>query len=219
LAFSVFCYALPFDSAPETRNVLLMKQHKEQQQQAPQANTEAGGGNGGVQVDELPVNTPLTNEQLESLKERASKSEEYWDRLLRQTADFDNYKKRAAREKTDAIKYANESLLQKLIPILDNFEMALAAVSTENAPASAQSLQQGVAMIQTQLRNALLEAGLEEIDAANKVFDPNLHEAVSQKETADAPEGNVVQQIRKGYKFRERLVRPASVVVAKKPAA
>jgi molecular chaperone GrpE len=196
-----------------------MKQHKEQQQQAPQANTEAGGGNGGVQVDELPVNTPLTNEQLESLKERASKSEEYWDRLLRQTADFDNYKKRAAREKTDAIKYANESLLQKLIPILDNFEMALAAVSTENAPASAQSLQQGVAMIQTQLRNALLEAGLEEIDAANKVFDPNLHEAVSQKETADAPEGNVVQQIRKGYKFRERLVRPASVVVAKKPAA
>jgi molecular chaperone GrpE len=186
----------------------------EQQKTQPGADT---AGNGGVQVDELPVNTPLTNEQLEELKERASKAEEYWDRLLRQTADFDNYKKRAAREKTDAIKYANEGLLQKLIPILDNFEMALAAVSNENAAGSAQSLQQGVQMIHTQLRNALLEAGLEEIDATGKVFDPNLHEAVSQKETSEAPEGNVVQQMRKGYKFRERLVRPASVVVAKKP--
>lgn len=190
---------------------------KDKQKQAPQADADAATG--GVQVDELPVNTPATPEQLEALKERASKAEEYWDRLLRQTADFDNFKKRAAREKTEAIKYANEGLLQKLIPILDNFEMALAAVSNENAGNSAQSLQQGVAMIQSQLRNALLEAGLEEIDAANKVFDPNLHEAVSQKETADVPEGHVVQQMRKGYKFRDRLVRPASVVVAKKPAA
>jgi molecular chaperone GrpE len=185
---------------------------KDNQKQAADA---AGGG---VQVDDLPVNTPLTPEQLEGLKERASKAEEYWDRLLRQTADFDNYKKRAAREKTDAIKYANEGLLQKLIPILDNFEMALAAVSNESAAGSAQSLQQGVSMIASQLRNTLLEAGLEEIDATNQVFDPNLHEAVSQKETNEVREGNVVQQMRKGYKFRERLVRPASVVVAKKPA-
>jgi molecular chaperone GrpE len=189
---------------------------KDKQKQSPQ--TDAGPGSGGLQVDDLPTNTPATPEQLEELKERASKAEEYWDRLLRQTADFDNFKKRAAREKTDAIKYANEGLLQKLIPILDTFEMALAAASNENAAGSAQSLQQGVAMIQSQLRNALLEAGLEEIDATNKVFDPNLHEAVSQKETADVPEGNVVQQMRKGYKFRDRLVRPASVVVAKKPA-
>lgn len=185
----------------------------EKRQTQPGAET---AGSGDVQVDELPVNTPATAEQLEELKERASKAEEYWDRLLRQTADFDNYKKRAAREKTDAIKYANEGLLQKLIPILDNFEMALAAASSEKG-ASAQSLQQGVQMIHTQLRNALLEAGLEEIDATGKVFDPNLHEAVSQKETNEVPEGNVVQQMRKGYKFRERLVRPASVVVAKKP--
>ncbi len=189
---------------------------KDKQKHAPEADADAATG--GLQVDDLPVNTPLTQEQLEGLKERASKAEEYWDRLLRQTADFDNYKKRAAREKTDAIKYANEGLLQKLIPILDNFEMALAAVSNEGSAASAQSLQQGVTMIHSQLRNALLEAGLEEIDATGKVFDPNLHEAVSQKETNEVPEGQVVQQMRKGYKFRDRLVRPASVVVAKKPA-
>ncbi|MDB6056397.1 MAG: GrpE protein [Verrucomicrobiales bacterium] len=187
----------------------------EQQQTQPGADAAAGG----VQVDDLPVTTPLTNEQLDALKDKASKAEEYWDRLLRQTADFDNYKKRAAREKSDAIKYANEGLLQKLIPILDNFEAALAAVPTENATASAQSLQQGVSMIHSLLRNALLEAGLEEIDATNQVFDPNLHEAVSQKEPNEVADGHVVQQMRKGYKFRERLVRPASVVVAKKPSA
>ena len=159
----------------------------------------------------------VTAEQLEELKQRAAKTDEHWDRLLRTTADFDNFKKRAAREKQDAIKFANESLLQKLIPVLDNFDMAIAA--TQNAQGqAAQSLQTGVNMIYQQLKNALAEAGLEEIDGTGKPFDPNFHEAVSQKETADLPEGQVVQQMRKGYKFRERLLRPASVVVSKKPA-
>src|SRR6267378_2388595 len=153
----------------------------------------------------------VTAEQFEELKERAAKADEHWERLLRTTADFDNFKKRAAREKQDAIKYANESLLQKLIPILDNFEMAQSD--------AAQSLQTGVNMIYQQLKNALSEAGLEELDATGKTFDPNFHEAVSQRETNDLPEGQVVQQLRKGYKFRDRLLRPASVVVAKKPGA
>jgi molecular chaperone GrpE len=74
-------------------------------------------------------------------------------------------------------------------------------------------------MIQQQLRNALTETGLEEIDAAGKPFDPNFHEAVSQQESADVAEDHVLQQLRKGYKFKERLLRPATVVVAKKPAA
>src|SRR5256885_15138487 len=82
----------------------------------------------------------VTREQLEELKERAAKTEEHWERLVRTTADLDNYKKRATREKQDAIKYANESLLQKLIPILDNFDMAMAA--TQNADnETVQSLQ------------------------------------------------------------------------------
>src|SRR6478672_13698278 len=72
----------------------------------------------------------VTPEQLTELKERAAKADEHWDRLLRTTADFENFKKRATREKQDAIKYANESLLQKLIPVLDNFDMALAATQT-----------------------------------------------------------------------------------------
>jgi molecular chaperone GrpE len=172
-------------------------------------------------VEEAPASSEtgsVTPEQLDELKTLAAKADENWERVLRATADFENFKKRATREKQDAIKYANESLLQKVIPVLDNFEMALAA--TQNSSAEGlKSLQDGVAMIHSQLKTVLAEAGLEEVDATGKLFDPNLHEAVSQQESADVAEGNVLQQLRKGYKFRERLLRPATVIVAKKPAA
>jgi len=160
----------------------------------------------------------VTPEQLSELKERAAKADENWERLLRTSADFDNFKKRAAREKQEAIKYANESLLQKLVPVLEHLDMALAAAQGA-APEAGQSLQAGVGMICQQFKNVLAEAGLEELDALGKPFDPNLHEALSQQETPDVPEGQVVQQLRKGYRFRDRLLRPASVVVAKQPAA
>jgi molecular chaperone GrpE len=159
----------------------------------------------------------ITPEQLEELKARAEKADENWERLLRATADFDNFKKRAAREKQDAIRYANEGLLEKLVPVLDNFDAALSAVQN-SAAADAQSLQTGVAMIFQQLKKVLTESGLEEIDATGQAFDPNFHEAVSQQESKDVSEGNVLQQLRKGYKLRDRLLRPATVVVAKKPA-
>ena len=167
----------------------------------------------------VPVEAATVSpEQLAELKERAGKADENWERLLRTTADFDNFKKRAAREKQEAIKFANEGLLQKLLPVLENLDMALAATQAAR-PEDGQSLQSGVNMISQQLKNVLMEAGLEELDALGKPFDPNLHEALMQKETPDVPEGQVVQQLRKGYKFRDRLLRPAGVVVAKQPAA
>jgi molecular chaperone GrpE len=177
-------------------------------------------------ADAEPTNEPLmtvepataTPEQLEELKQRAAKADDHWDRLLRTTADFDNYKKRVLREKQEAIKFANESLLQKLVPVLDTFDMALAAMENGQAD-KGQSLQAGINMVYQQLKGALVEAGLEEVDASGKPFDPNLHEAISQKETSEVPDGQVVQQIRKGYRLRERLLRPASVIVAKHPAA
>lgn len=160
----------------------------------------------------------VTPEQLGELKQRAAKADENWERLLRTTADFDNYKKRALREKQDAIRFANEGLLEKLVPVLDSFDMALAAFKS-NPNDAAQSLQTGINMVYQQLKSALTDAGLEELDATGKVFDPNLHEAVSQQESAELQEGQVVQQLRKGYKLRERLLRPATVVVSKRPAA
>jgi len=170
-----------------------------------------------VAVEDLVVPPPPTPAEIDQLRQQAAKAEEFRERLLREAADFENYKKRAARERQDSVTYANESLLQKLIPVLDTFEMALAAKTADSA--SAQSLQTGVQMIYNQLKSTLAEAGLEEIDARGKVFDPNFHEAVSQQETVELPEGQVTQQIRRGFKFRNRLVRPAGVIVAKKPAS
>lgn len=167
----------------------------------------------------VPANLPPpTSEEIGELKSRAAKADENWERLLRTTADFDNFKKRAAREKTEAGQHATAALLQKLLPVLDNFEMALAAAQNAQGDKLA-SFQSGVTMIQQQLKGILAGAGLEEIDAAGQPFDPNIHEAVSQLESAKAAEGSVVQQLRKGYKFKDRLLRPATVIVAKKPAA
>jgi len=164
-----------------------------------------------------PTSGPLTPKQIEELRTKAAKADEHWDRLLRTTADLENFKKRAARERQEAIRFANASLFEKLIPALDNLDMALTAANNAEGD-SVESLKAGITMIHTQLKNALAEAGLEEIDAANQPFDPNLHEAVSQEESAQTPEGHVVRQLRKGYRLRDRLIRPASVVVARKPA-
>jgi molecular chaperone GrpE len=160
----------------------------------------------------------LTMEQIEQWREKAAKADQHWDRLLRVSADFENYKKRAARERQEAIRYGNESLIEKLLPVLDSFDMALTAAQPLEENAS-EALKTGVDMIYSQLRNVLTDAGLETIDAMNQPFDPNWHEAVSQQVSEHAPEGQVIHQLRKGYKLKDRLLRPASVVVAKQPAA
>jgi len=179
--------------------------------------TESANGTETAAPAESAAAETLTPAQIEELKAQAAKAAEHWDRLVRSTADLDNYKKRAARERQEAIKYANESLMQKLLPVLDNFEAAIAAVQSSGAE-NAQSLLTGVTMIQQQLRSALTEAGLEEVEAHGKPFDPNFHEAVSQAESEEHPEGHVMQQLRKGYRLRDRLLRPATVVVAKPPS-
>ena len=162
----------------------------------------------------VPVEpSTLNREQLEELKQRAAKADEHWERLLRTTADFDNFKKRAAREKQDAIKFANESLLQKLVPILDNLDMALAATQANQA-GDVKALQNGVNMIHQQLKNSLAEAGLEEIEAAGKPFDPNLHEALSHIGEDPDVEVTTCKVIAKaGYRIGDRVVRAAQVLV------
>ncbi len=184
----------------------------------PTPKTETAEGTAPPAASAFPA-PALTPEQLAALQERAARADENWDRLLRTAADLENFKKRAARERIEAAQSASAALLQKLLPVLDHFEMAQAAAQTTAAPQSGMaSVQAGIAMIQQQLKGILAETGLEEIDAEGKPFDPTLHEAVSQRETADAPEGQVVQQIRKGYKLRERLLRPTAVIVARKPS-
>jgi molecular chaperone GrpE len=136
------------------------------------------------------------------------------ERLLRLQADFENFRKRAQREKDEARQFANQNLIEKQLPILDNFEMALAAAKDADP-----ALRDGVQMIYDQLLGILRDSGVETIDATGEDFDPNLHEAISQQETTEAEPGTVVEQVQRGYRLHERLVRPARVVVAKAPEA
>ncbi len=184
-----------------------------------------GGSAAAAQEPVLPLSPgTLTEQQLEELKQRAAKADEYWDKLLRTAADFDNFRKRVLRERQETVQLANAALLQKLLPVLDTFEMALAAcpdaAGADHQPRDENlaALRSGVRLIQQQLRNVLAEAGLQEIDATGQPFDPRWHEAVAEEETSQVPEGRVVRQVRKGYRLHERLLRPAAVVVAKKPA-
>tara|TARA_Y100000287_G_C14119496_1_gene304203 strand:+ start:33 stop:644 length:612 start_codon:yes stop_codon:yes gene_type:complete len=150
----------------------------------------------------------------ETLTEAQEAIAELNERIVRLTADFDNFRKRAQREKDEARQFANQGLLEKLLPVLDNFEMALTAVKDADP-----SLRDGVQMILDQLLGVLKESGVEPVDAMGQPFDPNLHEALSQEETTEVEEGTVVQQVQRGYKLNDRLVRPARVVVAKAPGA
>ena len=134
------------------------------------------------------------------------------DLALRNQADLENFRKRAAREKDDAVKFANASFLDRLIPILDNFELGLAAAraGAENSP-----ILMGLDMVAKQLTDFLTGSGVEPVNGEGQPFDPNLHEAVAQEESATVPAGVIVRQLRRGYKLRERLLRPATVVVSK----
>ena len=162
---------------------------------------------------ELPPPTP---EELKQLREQATKAEEYYDRLQRQVAEADNLRKRLAKEKQEAIRYANESLIVELLPTIDNFEMAINAAQ-KSGDNSIDSLKTGIEMIYTQIKRTLEEIGVTEIDATGQTFDPSQHEAMSRIKTSKAEEGTVLEQTRKGYRLRDRLLRAASVIVAIAP--
>jgi molecular chaperone GrpE len=133
------------------------------------------------------------------------------DMALRAQADFDNFKKRTAREKEEAIKYANSSLLERLIAIVDNFELGLSAARAEGEKSP---IYAGMSMVLKQLTDFLADNGLQPIDAEGQKFDPNLHEAIANEPSADVAEGVVIRQTRRGYRMKDRLLRPSSVVVS-----
>ena len=133
---------------------------------------------------------------------------EWRDRYLRTLADFDNYRKRADREKQDFFKYALAGTLRDLLPILDNFDRAL------DHAEEGDEFHRGVALIYKQLFDVLQKHGVKVIDEANVHFDPNVHEAVIREENASVPNHTVVQVLQKGYFLHDRVLRPAMVKVA-----
>ena len=150
------------------------------------------------------------------LEEKTRESSEYFDKWIRLQAEFENYKKRIQKEKTDQMKFGNETLLRAFLPVFDNLERAIehGKSSKEAAPLLA-----GVEITLKQFLNTLEQFGVKPILAVGEVFDPEKHEAVSQMES-DFESNRVVSEVQKGYFFHERLLRPAKVIVSKaKPGA
>ena len=133
-----------------------------------------------------------------------------WRELaVRTAADLDNFRKRSAREREDAIRYANQGLLEDLLPVIDNFEMGMMAASQDKSS----MIYIGMDMVRRQLNDFLGNQGVTEIPAEGQMFNPNVHEAVAQEPGAE--EGRILRVHRRGFMLRDRLLRPATVVVAK----
>lgn len=138
------------------------------------------------------------------------------DQLLRARADFENSRKRLVREKEESLRYANQSILADLLPLLDHLELGLQAATSATDAASVVA---GVKLIQTQFERFLTDHGVTPIDALGKPFDPNWHEALGQEPAAGKAEGTVLHLRRRGFKLGDRLLRPASVITAAPPAS
>jgi molecular chaperone GrpE len=160
-------------------------------------------------ADSASLQTDTIQDQMLQLKTERDK---YKEIALRSVADLDNYRKRMAREKDEAIRFANASFLERLIPILDNFELGLQAAK---ATGGQSAVVDGMSMVSRQLQDFLTACGIETVDATGQPFNPNIHEAIAQEESAEVEEGHVIRQVRKGYRLKDRLIRPANVVVSK----
>jgi molecular chaperone GrpE len=153
----------------------------------------------------------------EALAAKAQEAERLQDRLLRLQAEFDNYKKRMAREKAEFLKFATEGLLLEFLPVLDNLERAL--VSARAGSANREAVADGIEMIVRLFRATLDKAGVKPLEAAGQPFDPGLHQAIAQVETADVPENLVVEEVQKGYLLEGRVLRAAMVKVSRSASA
>jgi molecular chaperone GrpE len=170
--------------------------------EALDAVSEAAGGAVAEESD------PVLLRQI--LAEQLSKAEENYDRLLRLQADYDNFRRRTRQEKEEFYKYASEKLINTLLPVLDNFELALSAEGD-----SIENIKSGVQMIYKQLLDVLATEGVAPIPAVGEQFDPLKHEAVLRAESDEHPDNTIVQELRRGYFLKDKVIRPSMVKVVK----
>jgi molecular chaperone GrpE len=179
------------------------------------------GQTGGEEIEVVPspeekqTGKGTEEIQIDVLKEQLEKSEqqckEIEDRLLRMAADFDNYKKRTAKEFANLVKYSNESLITRLCDTLDNFERALDSAKNST---DFDGFHQGIELIYNHLKDILEKEGLKEIKTKGEKFDPYIHEAISQIESDEFPEGVIVEEISKGYILNDRVIKAPKVIVS-----
>lgn len=166
-----------------------------------------------IESDAEPkVEDPLGDLE-DRLKATEQEAQENYDRLLRVSAEFENYKKRASREMEEFRKFSNQSLIKELLSVVDNLELAMS--STSGHEAIDQGLLQGLEMTHREILKVFEKFAVKPISASGEPFDPTYHEAVMQEETDEVPENTVVNEMQKGYLIHDRLLRPSMVVVAK----
>jgi molecular chaperone GrpE len=164
----------------------------------------AGSIAGGV----APGDSPGLAAELQKLK---AERDSLLDRLARAQAEFENSRRRASKEQQDFRDYAAADAIKSLLPVIDSFERALQVKSEPG------DLRSGVELIYKQLQDALAKLGVHAIAAKGEPFDPHIHEAIEMVETSDAPDHEVIEELQRGYKIKDRLLRPAMVKVAKNP--
>ena len=167
--------------------------------------------------NEDPVNViMLSAEEYEQLKSAKAESDEKQKQMLYKMAEYDNLKKRADREKKDFLKYANESLVKDLVPVLDSIDQAVGAAQEAEIETAEgfTALREGVELIQKQLLGSLEKRGVSVIDTEGEIFDPQKHEAVSMAPSNNVPQNNIIQAFQKGYTLHDRVIRPSMVVVS-----
>jgi len=160
---------------------------------------------------------PTKKDLEQQIAEKDEELRQTHDRLLRTQADYENYKKRVAREKTELLKFGNESLIKELLPVIDNLDISLEHARSEGNSDNTDNIIEGIKMIRNAFLKKLEKVGLREIPAQGKNFDPTKHEATTLVTTSEYPENTVVEELQKGYFIYERLLRPTKVSVAKLP--
>lgn len=160
---------------------------------------------------ELPAN-PVAGAIDSEIQKLKAERDMLVDRLARMQADFENARRRAAKEQEEHREYALADAVKALLPILDSFERAI-----QSAPPQAGDFRGGVELIYKQMQDSLAKLGLRPIPAYGETFDPHLHQAIEMVETTEAPDHAVIEELQRGYKFKERLLRPSMVRVAKNP--
>jgi len=162
--------------------------------------------------DTVEVDDPVKKLETE-LASKEKEAQETYDRLLRISAEFENYKKRTGREAAEFRKYANQALIKDMLSVVDNLELAIKSSKGKESPDK--GLVEGLDMTHKEILRVFEKFKVTPIDATGQPFDPNFHEAVMQEETDDNPENTVINEFQKGYMIHDRLLRPAMVVVAK----
>lgn len=182
-----------------------MKKHDTAHSDSP--HSEQGHGASAAETASPEETVRLLEEQLAAKEKEASDN---WDRFLRERADLENYRKRANREKEELLNYCNKSLIEEILPVVDNMERALVHADEETLSA----VLEGVRMTHGMLLSALKKFGVTPVEAVGAPFDPSFHQAMTQVPSDEHPPNTVVEEFQKGYLLRERLLRPAMVSVS-----